>query len=666
MTGLYFYKLVSPFSEDITKDCKLTVNEIDHNFLTLKNAEIESSEFNADEKQIVITRKNGEKIIMDISPLTDGLTDGMTTNLEVKYDSVDGVIEISFNEEKVVIDKLITKDNLSKEILTKIYTDSTLKGNGTVGNPVMLSESEKTGTFKPAIKVINKINGETLPTDAAKGDRYVTVESYSDYGYLYNFEGVQKINEDLKETGWRIPSKEDWDNMLNAVELCEYRNHDSKINNNILGKVAGKLLKSKDKWLAEGAVEEKRHIKPLPKPIDPTGTDAYGLSITPAGVGFGLHPVHFNDFGSKGAYWSSTIMYETDVYIKVFDDRVSGVIQMGETPKSHLSIRLVKDYDGKNHNGMENIQGINYKTVLIPSLNVESQHTIWTAANFASDNYKRFAVEPNNGEGVTYSKKHIINEWDGFKWERKELSEGDSIVLLSALNGRTNEEYRIVEGELMSVTDIVIKIISKLFDEEFNQIKADINAINEEQRNQNEEIEGIKGKITNIKDTLEAEIERAKEAEKGLEEKLNSEIEKSEFEDKRIEAKLDAEIERAKGEDVRLETKIDSEINRAKTEEGRLETKIDDEIIRAKDEEARIDSKLEVEIERAKLKEEELASGLTAETEDRKIADNEIIAKAINLNGTVHTYECAKGVFTLQTNDGTPITIKLDSNYGTF
>ena len=30
---------------------------------------------------------------------------------------------------------------------------------------------------------------------------------------MYNYNGVQKINEDLKN-GWRIPTKEDWDNLL--------------------------------------------------------------------------------------------------------------------------------------------------------------------------------------------------------------------------------------------------------------------------------------------------------------------------------------------------------------------------------------------------------------------------------------------------------------------
>ena len=45
MKGLYFYKLNSPYSEDVTKNCKLTINEIDSNFLSLKDEDIASAEF---------------------------------------------------------------------------------------------------------------------------------------------------------------------------------------------------------------------------------------------------------------------------------------------------------------------------------------------------------------------------------------------------------------------------------------------------------------------------------------------------------------------------------------------------------------------------------------------------------------------------------------------
>ena len=331
MTGLYFYKLASPYADDVTKDCKLTVNEIDHNFVTLKGEDIETASFDSEKSRITLTRKNGETLTMDLSSMTEG----MTTNLDVTYDSIDGVIILAYNGGQVVIDGLITKDNLSKEILTKVCSDSTLNGLGTIGCPLRIAETEQTGMYKAAHKLINRINGESLPpvNNLVKGDRYVTLELFSDYGYLYNYDAVKRINEDLKDCGWRVPTKEDWDNMLNAIEPCEYRNHNSLLNNNTLGRVAGKLLKSEHKWTsseqdrfccscdADGKPFPPRHHhscgencgcakydyidedtlleleeefdvvvnenkkRPHPKPLKTNGVDSFGMGIVPVRIG---------------------------------------------------------------------------------------------------------------------------------------------------------------------------------------------------------------------------------------------------------------------------------------------------------------------------------------------------------------------------------------------
>lgn len=80
MKGLYFYKLGSPYSEDVTKNCKLAVNEIDSNFLTLKDQDIKSAEFDSEAKTLTLTKNNGEKIQVDMSFLWEEKT--LTTDLE--------------------------------------------------------------------------------------------------------------------------------------------------------------------------------------------------------------------------------------------------------------------------------------------------------------------------------------------------------------------------------------------------------------------------------------------------------------------------------------------------------------------------------------------------------------------------------------------------------
>ena len=86
MKGLYFYKLVSPYSEDVTKDCKLTVNEIDHNFLTLKDADIRDFYIDNENGFLVLESNNGEKFKADISHFSK--------NIYVEFDKEAGTIAI--------------------------------------------------------------------------------------------------------------------------------------------------------------------------------------------------------------------------------------------------------------------------------------------------------------------------------------------------------------------------------------------------------------------------------------------------------------------------------------------------------------------------------------------------------------------------------------------
>ena len=59
MEKITFYKLQSPYPEDVTKDCKLTMPEIDENFLTLKDNDIKEATYNENEMSITIIKNNG-------------------------------------------------------------------------------------------------------------------------------------------------------------------------------------------------------------------------------------------------------------------------------------------------------------------------------------------------------------------------------------------------------------------------------------------------------------------------------------------------------------------------------------------------------------------------------------------------------------------------------
>jgi hypothetical protein len=473
MVGLYYYKLVSPYKEDVTKNCKLTINEIDSNFLTLKDNDIKSAEFVREEKTLVLTRNNDEKLIVPLNDIAynlnvDAECGESGTTLTISYDG-------EFGKKDVVIPNILTADNLmdviGSDILTKVITDGTLRGNGTIDAPLGITGVEKTGSFAPVLEVFDLTTGGTLPEVAKLGTRYITKEYVNDYGYLYNGAGVDKIQEKLDERysqkskshqtnerryGWRIPSKADWDALLNSVEPCEYQNHNSSKCHVELGKVAGKYFKSECGWLGQPECEctvtkpntgcsynEDGYIDE--EPATPSynedscvGIDKYGLSILPAGLStldtFGRP--QSASFKEQAIFWTSTHVYgdsDQDVYAKIFDWNKCGVSQVAECPKPYYSVRLVKDYDGSNYYDSEYIDGVLYKTILFPE-----SGQIWLASNYADkEGFIEYVqggetpeiVEVNNGEVLEKRVEMFINEWNGYYWEKKIMHEGDTIVV---------------------------------------------------------------------------------------------------------------------------------------------------------------------------------------------------------------------------------------------
>lgn len=649
MQGIYFYKLVSPYSEDVTKDCKLTINEIDHNFITLKDADIVDAIYHDDRKVISFVKNNGEELQLDMSKALDGVTKGLT----IDYDRVDGVITIDFNGERVSIDGLITDDNLYTEALTEVINDGTLHGTGTSRRPLGIANVEKTGTYRPAIRLIDRTNGEFMPhpKHLEKGDRYVTLEKISDYGYLYPFDGVKKIDEDLK-CGWRIPTKDDWDNMLNAIEPCdEFRNHDSALANNMLGKIAGKLLKSKETWkqtdeciditcdceiedefedtelfdVFDGAIKK----RPMRKKISPNGVDSFGMRLTASGFYDGCDVVDY--FGKRGIFWSKSVINESDVYVKRFDYNKAGVIQNVESPRNYFSVRLVKDYDGSNHRQIEFINGMNYRTVLMPSLNTKYGFSIWTCENIAFPSEKYRPINPNNGEGLSFRKVYYINEWNGFDWDKKQLTEGESIVLMTGLNGEHNIEYRVMNGVLYSEAATIYDKIMEEIKPEIDRIDKEIDdlqdVVGEGFVNENGDRITITDKVDEIDKTVGSGFTDENGEKITITDKLASEIEERIAADEQLKSDLEAEIERAIARENELEDAIEQE--RAEREEA--DTALRESIEQEKTEREEADKKLQESIDKIEESVGLSEDGEYVKTEGNYTSEANTIAEAIDL-----------------------------------
>ena len=94
---------------------------------------------------------------------------------------------------------------------------------------------------------------------------------------------------------------------------------------------------------------------------------------------------------------------------------------------------MVKDYNGSNYFDTEYIDGIPYKTILFPEI-----RQIWLASNYAKkegfipadgDQDGAEVAEVNNGEIIEKRKAVFLNEWNGCYWEKKQLNEGDTVVV---------------------------------------------------------------------------------------------------------------------------------------------------------------------------------------------------------------------------------------------
>ena len=245
MNGITYYRLKSDYTGDYTKNCALNGTEVDNNFYVLEGRDVKS--IKTEGKDIVVTLMNGDNVTA--KGVLDFVTteDAATTVVKVEFDKINGVLKLTnANGNIQYIEGFATNENTD----FSVSTDNTLCGDGLRNAPLGVAPSARTGQYKTVKSIINVSEGGNLPKCGnLPGDRYVTCEDISDYGYLYDYRAVREIACELKNTGWRIPSKADWDDLLNSVEPCDCdKTHDKADKNKFLGKWAGKLLKSKTMW----------------------------------------------------------------------------------------------------------------------------------------------------------------------------------------------------------------------------------------------------------------------------------------------------------------------------------------------------------------------------------------------------------------------------------
>lgn len=527
MKSIKYYKLVSPYPEDITKNCKLTMAEIDENFLAFKDNDISAATYNTSGMTINIIRNNGEEINLDISSLNDNIETEVKKQLSGISESISGItipdeyhyyIGVS-NEETIsqsVVDKLVLKDgrssilysventkdndyiwlllpepiqlnywlesgmaistydelqsididgitynayrNLVKleenewnlTIVTKgsefdkyginfgvkdielkgsvsedgvltltwkntsgetsttisgfvttenIYHTSSINGNGSKENPLRIPNLLHTEYNIGVKAIVDELPKENLHN----GDKYVTVNKHSNFGCLYNKQGMLTIVDELAKinSNWRVPTKEDWDKLLDFCEACdEDRQHGGTDTNAVYGKIAGKALKSREFWIGN------------------ENLDTFGMNIFPTGLS--NVQSELTSENEKAVFWCNTPYDENNFYLKGFNND-SDAVKQTVSDEDKYSIRLVADYHGEGLDGYVNMFGENYDVIVFRDIN---QMWISTNLDYYIDSLRCDSFEYEN---ATISNIHTLNHWNGEYWEKKELENGSII-----------------------------------------------------------------------------------------------------------------------------------------------------------------------------------------------------------------------------------------------
>lgn len=600
VTGVTYFKLKSEFPGDYTKNCGLLAEEMDGNFYFLRGYDIDTITLD-DERNLVITR-----VDKDYAPMKVSLNEEFKKTT-FEFDKENGSIIVTYPDG--------TTDSVDGFLVAgkdvKMATDNTIDGDGTLYNPLRLSGIEKTGTYAPAEKFVDISNSTMgrLPEGEYRGQRIVSKEKIDTFGMLYTMEAMEKIQSALTETGseWRVPTKEDWDDLLNSLECAEYRNH-SAISSTWLGEVAGAGMKSANLWSANTAVESGNCLTPA------VGRDIIGLTVLPVGITPDRNAIlQDNDadvegFEKMAGMWSQTKNPEGNAFVKIFGYNHPEVFQDTYGVGARLSLRFVKEYTYDNNNEIEEILGIPVPTQLVYSIHDDYQYAkVWTKVNFYSNEYdgvtyKGWSAATDEDRGVKIV--YYINEYYDGRWHKKMMNEGDSVVIIDyavsggdysdqdysndySTSGATirYHEWRVINGELVDTLESVmgefsstlkeltdkINTLSAITEEFSGATVESLNWLDKKIEEEKERAEAVENAIT---ERIENEENRALEAEKAL----DSAIKNEEFRALSAETVLHNEIveeqKRAIGVEDSLKEAIAAEESRAIAAERELDAKI--------------------------------------------------------------------------------------------
>lgn len=611
--GVTYFKLKSEFDGDYTKNCGLLGEEIDENFYFLRGYDIESIHVDKD-RNLVINR-----VDKDYEPIKVNIGEDLGKD-SFKFDKESGTIIVTYPDGTTAkMEGFLVE---GKDI--RIATDSTIDGDGTIFNPLRISPVDKTGTFAPADDFFDLTNNREMPVGKGKGYRIVTREKIDNFGCLYPLKAVNMIQKALTEdkSQWRVPTKEDWDELLNAMETNpQARNHDS-LSNKWLGEVAGSALKSNNMWKGyETSIKE----------IPVEGQDVVGLTVYPLGIGPDRNEI-LNDsnadiegFTKLSGMWTNTLDKTGNAYVKIFGYNSAQVDQDTYGDGARMSIRLVKDYTYSNYNEIESILGLPYPTQLVYGICDDMPYVkIWTKINVYDSSPALGGIRSSEWDVVTDSDRgvkivYFINEWDGLNWHKKVMTDGDSVVIKN-YNEKPYHEWRIIGEELIDTVDSIMKE----FEETLNELNSKLD----------EEIENRENGDKKLLEAIQNEIDIRSNVDKQLQDAISNEATLRSNVDKQLQEAIKNEGVIRKAQDDLLHNAIKQEVNIRKEQDDLLYNAIKEEGDIRKEQDNLLHNAIKEEGEIRKEQDDKLLEVIQKEVEIRENVDSQLRA-AIKAEGDI-------------------------------
>jgi uncharacterized protein (TIGR02145 family) len=409
--SIKFYKLHSPYPEDVTKGCMLTTADIDANSLAFKNADISAATFDCESYILDIIRNDGERLSADMSCLKGHITEEIEQKIaeivpgvsDIKLDGYfteDGSLTLSY--ETTSGTSVVTIEGL-KEVSDVIH-DPSMFGVGSKKDPLGISDLELTGYHKNVIDVV-----DVLPTaGVSKGDMYVTSGITSSFGTLYDKQGMECIKSLIDGSIWRVPTIDDWNALIEYSDACGSEN------------LSGKMLKSKDVWTGN------------------LNTDHFGFSVYPTGKATSDYSLL--EFRESAYIWTSTpVSGESEsIYVLKFSSNKDSVEFVESEDDAMYSIRLVASIDDVRGMNIGNIFGDRYELVELPEIN-----QVWIKTNLSYDKYENHSFTPSYSGIPDIVTKNYICRFSGTMWERRMLDDGD--MFTAPDNGTTWQYMNVLE-----------------------------------------------------------------------------------------------------------------------------------------------------------------------------------------------------------------------------